>query len=133
MRINHMLKCCQVTERHGDTFIFDAAERKLLCSIRDPMQNKVYHCNTPHRFAEKLFIRFGQNAWLGCSFMRCKSTLYVLFSTYISSHAFNYFSCGHYVKSLCCVNEACMYALRFTYATFNRPLLSVSLLKGDIE
>ncbi|CAK8681340.1 unnamed protein product [Clavelina lepadiformis] len=47
----------EVTERHGDTFIFDAAERKLLCSIRDPMQNKVYHCNTPHRFAEKLFIR----------------------------------------------------------------------------
>lgn len=57
-----------MTEVYSNSFVFDANEEKMLYSIRDPMHNKVYHCDNPHGFAEEIVIRYDNTLFLPSKF-----------------------------------------------------------------
>lgn len=47
----------KITDRLKHSYIFDPSENKMLVSIRDPIQNQMFSCRSPHQFATKVSIR----------------------------------------------------------------------------
>ena len=53
-----------VTDVFAQSFVFDSSDEKMLYSIRDPMCNKVYHCDKPHGYAKEILIRLAHLAFI---------------------------------------------------------------------
>jgi len=47
----------KITERLKKSSTFDPSANKLLVSVRDPIQNHMFTCKSPHQFATKVSIR----------------------------------------------------------------------------